>query len=81
MGCGRPAPKGELARFVRSGDRIEPDPSGRRSGRGAYLHRDEDCARAAVARGGFARSFRAPVATPDNPLDLLGSWQSDASTR
>jgi len=37
--------------------------------------------RAAVARRGFDRSFRAPISTPDNPLDLLDQWPSDASTR
>ena len=68
-------------RFVRVGGRLEPDPLGTRPGRGAYLHEDPECARAALARRGFDRSFRAPVAAPDNPLDLLGSWPSDASTR
>ena len=82
MGCGRSAPKSELRRFVREGRGIVPDPAGKRPGRGAYLHPEPDCARAAVARRGFDRSFRAPISTPDDPLDLLDhTWQSDASTK
>ena len=68
-------------RFVRDGQGIRPDPAATHPGRGAYLHQDPECARAAVARRGFDRSFRAPISTPDNPLDLMSEWQSDASTR
>lgn len=82
MGCGRSAPKAELRRFVREGRGLAPDPDGTRPGRGAYLHPDPECARAAVARRGFDRSLRAPISTPDDPLDLLDpKWPSDVFTK
>ena len=72
MGCGESAPKHLLVRFVLRAGKLEADPDAQAPGRGAYLHRDEACAREAVRRRGFDRSFRAPVGTPDNVLELAG---------
>jgi hypothetical protein len=45
--------------------RVSADPEQRRPGRGAYVC-DRACAERALARGGFARSFRSAVRTdPD----------------
>jgi predicted RNA-binding protein YlxR (DUF448 family) len=53
---------------VREGDEVVPDPDGRAPGRGAYLCADDqDCMRLAARRGGFKRSFRAPVEVPPTP--------------
>jgi predicted RNA-binding protein YlxR (DUF448 family) len=72
VGCGHSAPKAELARFVLRLGVVEPDPDATQIGRGAYLHRDPECAAAAVRRRGFERSFRAPVAIPDDLLESVG---------
>ena len=81
MGCGRSRPKAELVRFVRDGDAVVADPAARLPGRGAYLCPAADCARAAVARRGFERAFRAPVRPPENLLDCIGEWRRSESTR
>jgi uncharacterized protein len=70
VGCGESAPKDQLVRFVLRSGRLEADPAG--PGRGAYLHPDERCAREAARRRGFDRSFRAPVRTPEDLLELAG---------
>ena len=72
MGCGRSAPRDALVRFVLRSGRLTPDRSGRASGRGAYLHREESCARQAVRTRAFERSLRAPVDTPDDLLESVG---------
>jgi hypothetical protein len=61
-----------LARFVLVAGVVEPDPGMRLPGRGAYLHRDADCARAAARGHGFERAFRAPVAMRDDLLESVG---------
>jgi predicted RNA-binding protein YlxR (DUF448 family)/ribosomal protein L30E len=48
------SPRGEAARVV-------PDVRGTLPGRGASVHPTRACLQAAARRGGFARSFRAPV--------------------
>jgi hypothetical protein len=61
------ADKPRLRRFVLADGRLQADPEQRRPGRGAYAC-DEACARRALARGGFARSFRQAVATDSDLL-------------
>jgi len=60
VGCGETAAKAELQRFVVADGRVEPDPQQRRPGRGAYVC-GAPCARTALQRNAFARSFRANV--------------------
>jgi len=71
VGCGQSAPKDGLLRFVLREGRLEADPAARLPGRGAYLHRDEACAREAVRRRGFERSLRTTVGLPDDLLESL----------
>ena len=50
---------------MREGDRVVADPGAAAPGRGAYLCADNpDCMTLAARRGGFKRSFRAPVEVP-----------------
>ena len=69
VGCASRTDKAALQRFVLVDGRLEPDPDQRRPGRGAYAC-DRACAERALARGGFARSFRRAVRTAP---DLLHS--------
>jgi predicted RNA-binding protein YlxR (DUF448 family) len=69
VGCGARRDKPALQRFVVVDGRLELDPDQRRPGRGAYAC-DGACAERALARGGFARSFRRAVSTSP---DLLHS--------
>lgn len=53
MQCGRPGDKETFLRMAgRPGERWEPDPEGKRPGRGIYLCREEACI------AGFARALR-----------------------
>jgi uncharacterized protein len=67
VGCRRSEDKDALLRFVARDGALEPDPAARLPGRGAYLHRDESCWRAAVRRGAFRRALRGEVAVPTSP--------------
>jgi uncharacterized protein len=58
-GCRRRAAKATLLRVARTPDGLRLDLGNRLPGRGAYVHRDRDCARAALERGGLARALRA----------------------
>jgi predicted RNA-binding protein YlxR (DUF448 family) len=60
VGCGTTAAKADLQRFVVAGGRVESDPAQRRPGRGADVCGPR-CARLALERNAFARSFRANV--------------------
>ncbi|MFP5364703.1 MAG: DUF448 domain-containing protein [Thermoleophilia bacterium] len=69
MGCGRTTDKRRLQRYVIVDGRLQADPQQRLPGRGAYAC-DAACARRALARGGFSRSFRRAV---PKDADLLHS--------
>jgi predicted RNA-binding protein YlxR (DUF448 family) len=57
--CSRKLPKVQLTRIVRSIDgRVQPDPTGRKPGRGAYLCNDERCRDAGVTRGRIERALK-----------------------
>lgn len=59
VGCRIKARKAELLRIVRGPGAIPlVDPTGTAPGRGAYVHRSRDCARAALARGALGRALR-----------------------
>jgi uncharacterized protein len=59
IGCGRRAPKRELARFAALDGWLVAAPAGRRvRGRGAYTCRRLVCFERAAARRAFARALR-----------------------
>ena len=59
VGCRERAPKRALLRIVRARDgEVRVDVAGSAEGRGAYVHRDAGCARAALSRGALARALR-----------------------
>jgi uncharacterized protein len=73
-GCGRKAPKVELARFVSEGGTLTTDATGRAPGRGAYTCRSAACFERAAARRSFARTLREDVTVPAglNPFSQEG---------
>ena len=62
IACREEADKAELIRFVRVPDgSIAADPTGRRPGRGAYLHTAPECFELARRRRAVERALGAPV--------------------
>ncbi|MEE1621938.1 YlxR family protein [Zafaria sp. Z1313] len=65
IGCRLTAGQDQLLRWVLDprgdGPAVVPDPRRRKSGRGAWLHPDPECAARAVKRRAFPRAFRANV--------------------
>jgi uncharacterized protein len=66
LGCGQPGDKRDLVRVVRSaeGD-VTVDPTGKASGRGAYLHPVPACFEAAVRRRRFDPALRVNLREDD----------------
>jgi predicted RNA-binding protein YlxR (DUF448 family) len=69
VGCREVEAKRELMRIVRTPDgHVVADPTGKRAGRGAYLHKERECWEAALgARGGLERALKldAPLSPED----------------
>lgn|GEM_PF-317774 len=67
VGCGEVQGKRELLRIVRTPEgAIACDPTGKRNGRGAYVHRDKACFDRAVA-GRLLKALRADDQTGQLP--------------
>ncbi len=78
LGCRRVRPQAALLRLVRTAHgTVEPDPSRRRPGRGAYVCRAEACLDQALRRGRWAHAFRAPAVmsaeTAGRVRELIGA--------
>lgn len=59
VGCGVSSAKRELVRFVRTPEGVvEPDPTGKRAGRGAYLCRNPECWRPAIMKGRLEHALK-----------------------
>jgi len=70
LGCGVSKNKSDLIRVVRSPDNeISIDPKGKKSGRGAYICKDEECLKKAVKAKRFDRNLDVKIS--DDILDLL----------
>jgi predicted RNA-binding protein YlxR (DUF448 family) len=65
VGCRSRAPQSDLLRVVLVEGRLTPDPRRGLPGRGAYVHLDGQCLKAAVARKAFGRALRT-----GGPLDV-----------
>ncbi|KJS16857.1 MAG: nucleic-acid-binding protein implicated in transcription termination [Peptococcaceae bacterium BRH_c4b] len=63
VGCQEMKPKKELIRVVRtSQESVEIDPTGKRSGRGAYLCPQEECLKKAVKARRLEKALQRPIA-------------------
>ncbi len=62
VGCREVKNKKEMLRVVRTTvGSLEYDPSGKKSGRGAYVCPAKECIDAAISRGALARALSMPV--------------------
>ncbi|MBG6083805.1 YlxR family protein [Zhihengliuella flava] len=72
IGCRRVDDQAALLRWVLDRETtpftVVPDPARRKSGRGAWMHPQPECAAIIVKKRAFARAFRAPVPTPDESV-------------
>lgn len=67
LGCQEMKPKKELIRIVRTPDHdIDIDPTGKRSGRGAYICPSEECLKKAVKGRRMEKAFQQAV-----PQDIV----------
>jgi predicted RNA-binding protein YlxR (DUF448 family) len=70
VACGRTRPKRELLRIVRTPNGlVRVDPTGKVSGRGAYVCREPGCADAGLREARLARALE--VAIPADVADQL----------
>ena len=65
VGCRVRAPKAELLRVARTPAGVRVDPLGTAPGRGAYVHREPACVRAALRKGALASALRTGLAQED----------------
>ncbi len=73
VGCGTVSAKRDLVRIVRgAGGEVRPDPTGKKSGRGAYLHANPACWSNALKKKRLERSLKVTLSIPD--LEALNSY-------
>ena len=66
VGCGQVQGKREMVRVVRTPEgRVEVDLTGKRNGRGAYLHKARSCWDAAITGGRLAHALKVILLDPD----------------
>ncbi len=62
IGCQQTHPKKEMIRIVRSPEgEFSVDPTGKKSGRGAYICHKQECFQKAVQEHRFEKSFRSTI--------------------
>ena len=83
VACGRTTAKRELVRLVRTAaGRVEVDFTGKKTGRGAYLCRREECWRQALKRKRLDHALRGAVPQEDERglleymMAQLAGWRS-----
>jgi predicted RNA-binding protein YlxR (DUF448 family) len=71
VACRRTSAKRELVRIVRTPEGgVEVDPTGKRSGRGAYLCPTPDCWRLAIQKGRLDRALKTSLSAHDKEAFL-----------
>ena len=74
MGCRTVLPKRSLVRLVRQPEGVQVDPTGKQSGRGAYLHNIRTCWEKGL-KGPLARALKVNL-TPDD-MDRLRQFMQN----
>lgn len=82
MGCREVLPKRTMIRIVRTADGLQIDPTGKLSGRGAYLHDRRECWERAL-KGALAHALKVTISSDERlkldeimstlPLDAEGT--------
>jgi uncharacterized protein len=77
VACRSPRPKREMVRVVRGADgSVAVDPTGKQSGRGAYLCRRHECWSTALQRGALNRALKTELLEADRAaLTAFGATQ------
>lgn len=77
-GCREVTGKRQMVRIVRTPDGIEIDATGKKAGRGMYLHRDPECWKKGI-NGAIARALRTQLTETDRKLlnDYLETLTSE----
>jgi len=75
IACRKVAGKRNLIRIVRTEQGVEVDPTGKKAGRGAYLHPNQQCWQAMLTGNRLAQALRTTV-SPDNRRALEGFMAS-----
>lgn len=65
VGCSSTTNKRELVRVVRTPEGVVADPTGKKAGRGAYVHHDPACWTQALKKGRLARSLKTTISAAD----------------
>jgi predicted RNA-binding protein YlxR (DUF448 family) len=66
VACGRVSAKREFVRIVRTTEnRVLPDPTGKKPGRGAYLCQQPSCWEQAIKKGRLERSLKVSILSED----------------
>ena len=72
IACREVNEKRSLIRIVKSPDGVYVDPTGRKPGRGAYIHDSKDCWEKALKRGMLSRSLKTEISSED--LEALQNY-------
>ena len=64
VGCREVLPKRQMVRIVRTADGVQVDPTGKVSGRGAYLHDQRECWERGM-KGTLAHALKAELTAED----------------
>lgn len=76
IGCGQVEPKRAMVRIVRTPDGgVQIDATGKRSGRGAYIHPRAGCWQNALKRGALERALETTLTTEEK--DLLQNYMAE----
>jgi len=74
VGCRTVQPKRSMTRLVRTSEGIQIDPTGKLTGRGAYLHNLRSCWEAGL-KGSLGRALRTTI-SPDDHDHLVAYLES-----
>ncbi|MBF8286771.1 MAG: hypothetical protein HW393_585 [Dehalococcoidia bacterium] len=75
VSCGSTTSKRDLVRLVRTPASVEPDPTGKRPGRGAYLCHNPDCWESAVRKSRLEHALRTKLTPADR--EALLSYRAE----
>ena len=75
IACRQMKEKSELIRLRKCGDTVEIDKSGKKSGRGAYICKNEECIKTAKKRRALSKHFK--TAVEDSFYDAVAEAMRD----